>query len=159
MKKSFIFVIVLLTMIIIMSSFDLSLDNMTAIQLPKSVSGRALFVCPAAHSFWDSLSHGLTPYFKYISMGLLFCCIVLMFVWGWGLYQNLLKDEFKKESFTTPWAFTKIFFWAVVIVTLLVHGPNHYREVKLENATGNWVLCEADSTGAKPVAASAVRAK
>ena len=159
MKNSFVFVIVLLTVIIIMSSFGLYLDNVTPIQLPKSVEGRVLFVCPMAHSFWDSISHGLAPYFKYISMGLLFCGIVLLFFWGWALYQNLIKDEFKKEAFVNPWAFTKILIWAVVLATMLVHGPNRYREVKIDNAQGNWVLCEADSSGAKPVSADAVHAK
>lgn len=159
MKKSFMFVIILLAGIIIMSSFGLSLDNIPAIQLPKSVAGRALFVCPMSHSFWDSLSHGLAPYFNYISIGFFFAGMILLAVWGWALYQNLLKDEFKKEAFVSPWGFTKIFIWAFIIVLMLVHNPNRYREVKIENAPGNWVLCEADSTGAKPVSVDAIRTK
>lgn len=142
-----------------MASFGLSLDHTQAIHLPKGVNGRALFVCPAEHSFWDSMSHGLAPYFKYISILFFFAGIILLFFWGWAMYQNLLKDEFKKEAFSNPWAFTKILFWGFIIVLMLVHGPNHYREVKLENSTKNWVICEANSTGAQPAWAKDIKAK
>ena len=159
MKKSLILVIVLLTAIIIMASFGLSLDPTPAIHLPKSVSGRALFVCPTEHSFWDSMSRGLTPYFKYIGIIFFFGGIVLLFSWGWAMYQNLLKDTFEEKAFKNPWAFTKLIFWAFIIVLLLVHTPNRYREVKVENSSKNWVLCEANSAGAKPVYADTIRAK
>ncbi len=161
MNKTLVLTIVLLTMIIIMASFDLSLGGGAALQIPADYTGRALFVCPAANNFWDGISKSLSQFSNYITMGIFFCGIILVFVWGWAIYQNLLTDKFKKESFTKPWDFTKLLLWAIVILVLLLWTPNHFRTVRLNigGATGNWVLCEATSPGAKIAPISAISAK
>ncbi|MBQ7185313.1 MAG: hypothetical protein IJR92_00705 [Alphaproteobacteria bacterium] len=161
MNKTLVLTIVLLTMIVIMASFDLSLGGGAALQIPSEYAGRALFVCPAENGFWDSLSYNFSMFSKYIIIGTFFCGIILMFVWGWAMYQNLLSDKFKKESFTKPWQFTKLLIWAIVILSLIIWTPNHFKTVNINvrGATGNWVLCEATSPGARIVPSDAVSAK
>ena len=74
--------------------------------------------------------------------------MILFFSWGWALYQNLLKDEFKRDSFKNPWAMTKIAFWAGVIVLLVLMTPNHFRKVRYGARPEAYVLCESDTPGA-----------
>ena len=75
--------------------------------------------------------------------------IVLLFAWGWALYQNLLKDKFNADVYKNPWGITKIVFWAVIIAVLLVKTPNYFRRVDVRGHGNNWVLCENTSEGAK----------
>ncbi len=159
MKKSMISVITFLTAIVLMATFDLSLGPDTVINVPESMRGRALFVCPAESDLWNSLATGFGHFYKYITIGFFFAMIILVFVWGWSLYQNLLKDSFKKEDFSKPWAFTKLLFWAGVILILIFNTPNKYREVSITNKPGNWVLCENSSTGAQAINSNLVKAK
>jgi len=159
MKKSMMSAIILMTIIILMASFDFALDGSAPITVPESVRGTTLFVCPAASGFWDALASGFAPYIRYIVMGFFFSAIVLAFMWGWALYQNLLKDSFNKDSFSNPWAFTKILFWAGVCVLMVLNTPNHYRRVTLSGSDDNWVLCENTSVGAQPVRADSVHIK
>lgn len=159
MKKSMISVIIFLTAIVLMATFDFSLGPDTAINVPADMRGTALFICPAESSLWNSLAAGFGQFYKYITIGFFFAAIILVFFWGWSLYQNLLKDSFKKEDFSTPWAFTKILFWAGVIMVLVFNTPNKYRTVSVTNKPGNWVLCESSSDGAVAVNSNLVHAR
>ena len=79
-------------------------------------------------------------------------------MWVWALYQNLLKDEFKKDAFTNPWAFTKILFWSAIVMTLVLNTPNRYRQVSVDGVGGEWVLCENNSPNATVISAKLVHA-
>lgn len=156
MKPNFLFAIIALISIVIISSFDLQLAPNAALQIPENMIGQALYVCPAESSVWSSVAQMLQPVSKYITIAFFFIVMLLLFNWGWALYQNLLSDSFKRESFSKPWQFTKLTFWAGVIVLLLVFTPNHYRTVHIEGATGEWVLCESDTPGVLAVRAELV---
>lgn len=159
MKKQMMYAIMFLTIVILMASFDLSLDGADPIQVPEDMLGNALFVCPAASSFWDPLATHFTFFARYILMGFFFVAIILAFMWGWALYQNLLKDAFNKDAFSKPWGFTKLLFWAGIILLLVFNTPNRYRAVDVSDMPGEWVLCENTSAGAVPVSADSVHAK
>ena len=159
MKKSMISVITFLTIIVLMAAFDFSLGPGTVINVPADMRGAVLFICPAESSFWDALATGFGHFYKYITIGFFFAAIILVFVWGWALYQNLLKDSFKKDDFSKPWEFTKLLFWAAVIMILVFNTPNKYRAVDVTNKPGNWVLCENSSDGAIPVKSDLVHAR
>ncbi|MBR6364340.1 MAG: hypothetical protein IKS08_04635 [Alphaproteobacteria bacterium] len=159
MKKPMVSAIVFFTIVLLMASFGFSLDDTPAIVLPESVKGRALFVCPAESSFWDAMSIGFGQFTYYILIGFFFAVIVLAFVWGWALYQNLLQDKFKREDFAKPWGFTKLLFWAGVALILILHTPNHYRGLEIRGTTGNWVTCESTSEGARAVSINLVEPK
>lgn len=77
-------------------------------------------------------------------------------MWSWALYQNLLKDKFVRDAYKTPWEFTKLLFWAVVIITMLTMTPNHFRTVHLDGASGDWILCDNNTPGARVVRADSV---
>ena len=159
MKKQMMSAIILLTIIILMASFDFSLDGTPPIEVPTDIQGRALFVCPAASSFWDSIAAGFSFFTRYVLMGFYFATIVLAFMWGWALYQNLLKDSFNKDAFSKPWGFTKLLFWTGVVLMLVFNTPNRYRMVEVSDMPGEWVLCESTSAGAVAVSADSVHAK
>lgn len=152
MKPSMIFAIVMLTAIVLVVSFDLQLLPTTPISLPDGMdSGNILYVCPAANSTWDSIANAMHSLLRPITIGFFFAGIVLLFVWAWALYQNLLKDKFDKASFTNPWGFTKLLFWAIVIVTLVTVTPNHFKSVHVTGLPDNYVLCENNTPGAHAV--------
>lgn len=159
MKKSMISAIIIMTIIVLMAAFDFSLSGTTPAPIPESVLDGSLFVCPAKSAFWAAMAAGFGGYSRYFLMGFLFAAIILMFMWGWALYQNLLKDEFKKDMFSKPWAFTKLLFWACVIIMLVINTPNHYRSVAVSGRSGDWVLCESTSDGAVAVPADLVHSK
>ena len=159
MKKSMLSAIILLTIIVLMASFDLSLDGSAPVQLADNIKGNALFVCPATNSFWDQISAEFSFFRNYILMGFFFATIILAFMWGWGLYQNLLKDSFNKDAFSKPWGFTKLLFWAAVIMVLILNTPNRYRTVEVTGKTGDYVLCENTSPGAVIVRSDLVHRK
>ena len=158
MKPTMTFAIVMITAIIIIASFGLTMGPTTPIELSPDVAGRALFVCPAQSATWDSIALAMRPMNRYIIYAFFGATLILMSVWGWNLYQNLLEDKFKRSSFTKPWQFTKLLFWATVIVLLLAMTPNHFRRITLTGADGQWVLCESNTPGARAVRADAVHA-
>lgn len=159
MKKQMMSAIIMLTIIILMASFDFSLDGSPPISLSPNTAGQALFVCPAASSFWDSIASGFSFFREYVLMGFFFAAIVLAFMWGWALYQNLLKDSFNKDAFSKPWGFTKLLFWAAVVLLIVFNTPNRYRTVGITGKTGDYVLCENTSVGAKVVRSDLVHRK
>ena len=144
MKPTMIFALAMLTLVILMTSFDVHLWGVAStVQLPKNVNpGNVLYVCPAISSGWDSAAEILQKMQKPIWIGVFFALTMLMFAWGWGLYQNLLKDKFNRNLFLNPWGFTKLWFWAVVILLIAINTPNHYRTVRIHGAPGAYVLCE-----------------
>ena len=140
MKPVMLYAIIAVAAIAIVASFGFQLGNPPP-TIPESVVGNVLFVCPADNVTWDSIAASLHPFNRYVIGGFFFTAVLLLFGWGWQLYQNLLSDKFKRESFKNIWGFTKIWFWALVIVTLLIYTPNHFRRVEITGAPGNWVMC------------------
>ncbi len=159
MKPTMLFAIILMISIILMTSFNLTLLPTEPLTVSASMSPQALYVCPAGDSFWDALANGISQFKKPISIGFVFVFILLIFIWVWALYQNLLKDKYSRDTYKKPWGFTKLAFWAGIIVMILMSTPNHYRTVKIDGAPGDWVLCENNTPGAQAVRASAVHAK
>lgn len=151
-----LFAIVMLTAIVLITSFDLQFGASTPVAVPESMAANVLYVCPVASGTWDAVARALMPFTRSITIGFLFAAMILMFSWGWALYQNLLKDSFKRESFKNPWAFTKMWFWAGVIVLMMALTPNHFREVHLTGSTSSYILCDNNTPGARAVRASAV---
>ncbi|MBQ0013324.1 MAG: hypothetical protein KBS86_02010 [Proteobacteria bacterium] len=156
MKPAMLFGIAMLAVIILMSSFGLHLGSGVELNIPDSVSGSVLYLCPATSSGWDSAAKILSGFTLPITVIFFFAAIILLFSWGWALYQNLLKDKFNKDSFKNAWGFTKIFFWAGVIVLLIIFTPNHFRTVNIIGHEGNYVLCEKSSQNAIAVREDAV---
>lgn len=159
MKPTMLFAIILMISIVLMTSFNLTLSPTESLTVSAAMSPQALYVCPATDSFWTPLSDGLVQLRRPIIIGFIFVGILLVFIWGWALYQNLLKDKFSRDTYKKPWGFTKLAFWAIIIVSMLMSTPNHYRMVRIDGAPGDWVLCENNTPGAKVVRASAVHAK
>lgn len=152
MKPTMMFAIIMLTAIVLIVSFGLQLSPTTPVALPDGTNpAQILYVCPAASQTWDSVAHAIHALIQPITIGFFFASMILLFVWGWALYQNLLKDKFDKSSFSTPWSFTKFLFWAMVIITLIVATPNHFKTVHINGTTGNYVLCEDNTPGARAV--------
>lgn len=152
MKPSMIFAIVMLTAIVLIVSFDLQLSPTTPVPLPDGTDmGRVLYVCPAASSTWDSVASAIQGLLRPITIGFFFAAIILLFVWAWALYQNLVKDKFDKASFTNPWGFTKLLFWAIVIIALVAATPNHFKSVHITGLSDSYVLCENNTPGAVAV--------
>ena len=156
MKPTMMFAIIMATAIIMMSAFDLTLAPTKAIELAPEAAANALYVCPATNETWDMLADGFSQFNKPLFIGFLFALIILLFTWLWALYQNLLKDKFVRDAFKTPWAFTKLMFWAVIIVLMLVNTPNHYRSVRVSGTNTDWVLCESNTPGAMAVRETSV---
>ena len=151
-----IFAIVAVTSIVMVSSFGLQIAPVDPIQIPQNLQGTELYVCPMASDTWDIVSAGLRPLARYILFGIFFVIMVLMFTWGWALYQNLLKDKFAADAYKSPWGFTKMAFWAIMIIFIAAMTPNYFKAVTIDGAPGQWVLCENDTPGARAVRASAV---
>lgn len=159
MKKPMMSAIIMLTIVILMATFDFSLDGTPPAAMDASVSGTTLFVCPVVSYFWDTMSASFSGFYRYIMIGFFFAAIVLMFMWGWALYQNLLQDKFKREDFAKPWGFTKMLFWTAVVIAIVIHTPNHFRRVTVDGRPGDWVLCENTSAGNIAVSADLVHSK
>ena len=155
-KPGLLFSVYALAMIILASVFKFNLFNENPDKLTNTANvANHLFVCPMTSNTWDSISNMLSKGEEYISMGVAFVVIVLLFSWGWALYQNLLKDKFSADVYKNPWEITKIAFWATVICIVLVKTPNYFRpKAKLVRQGGEkieFVLCENTSENAKAV--------
>ncbi len=154
-KPGLLYSVCALAVIILMTVFHMNGLGVkeSAIQNTKNVADY-LFVCPVSNSTWDSISRTLSMGREYLYVAIAFMAIVLLFSWGWALYQNLLKDKFSADAYKTPWEITKISFWAAVICFILVMTPNYFR-AKITGRSGNketkWVLCEQTSTNARAI--------
>ena len=149
MKKTMMLTLMVITTIVLMTVFNIELAPTEQIALSEAAEAGALYVCPAASPFWDGLANGLNMLKKPLIIAFYFALALLVSVWLWALYQNLLKDKFIRDAYKTPWAYTKMLFWAVVIVCLVLYTPNHFRTVKVKGTNTNWVLCESNTPGAK----------
>lgn len=158
MKKGLLLSIVALAAIIIVAGFHMQIGNVTPPTVHESMVGKVLYVCPSISTTWDSIAFGLRPFVNYVIAAFFFALVLLMFGWGWQLYQNLIADKFKRESFKNIWGFTKIWFWGLIIAMLILITPNAFRRVEVTSAGDNWVMCEATDTGARMVRADAVHA-
>jgi hypothetical protein len=143
--------------IIIAASFGLSITPTAPIHnLPESAQGIALFVCPAADSVFDEISHGLMMFRNQLMMVFFFFFIFFLAALGWAVYQNLIKDKFEKAPYNFPFFLGKTLFWITIIVTILMHSPNSFRTVGVTGAPGKFVLCQSNTPGSRPVRASAI---
>lgn len=156
MKPTFIFSIVALVAIVVAASFGIQLVPHPSIIVPESVAGSELYVCHAASQTWDTMANSLRLFNRYIIIGFFFVVMILLFNWGWVMYQNLLNDKFKRESFSNVWKFTKFTFWVGVIILMIAMTPNHFRTVHIRGVSGDWVLCDSNTPGAAAVRADAV---
>ena len=159
MKQTMLVVIMTLAAIILMVAFDITLLPTHNTAPVSEIAPNMLYVCPGAASPWDSIANGLSMFKKPIIIGFLFALILLIAVWAWALYQNLLKDKFNRDAFKSPWAYTKMLFWAVMIVYILMMTPNYFRTVRITGSQDNWVMCDGTSQGAHAVKASMIEPK
>lgn len=158
-KPGLLFTVCVLAVILLAAAFNMGLGGNEIAHLRSGINpDNVLYVCPIANHSWDTFSRVLTTGHKTLYMGFAFFLIILLFSWGWALYQNLLKDKFSSDVYKNPWGLTKVFFWAVVICTILTMTPNYFRSVKVGKSasSANWVLCESNSEGARPVNPRAV---
>ncbi len=157
MKPLMMFSIIAIAGIILAASFGLRILPITS-PLPAGIdSAEILFVCPAENASWIQISETLSQGTRYIVMVFSFVGMLLLFSWGWALYQNLLKDKFVGDAYKKPWKLTKVTFWLAIVVIILVMTPNFFRRVEILGAPGNWVLCEESDAGARAVRSSAVK--
>lgn len=156
MKKTMTFTILILAAIVIVSSFGFQLSSSSPVSVPASMSGHALYVCPVTRGQWTMVADIMHRFGRYIIGGFFFVTIILMFNWGWALYQNLVKDSFNRDSFKNVWQFTKVTFWAGVVVAILAWTPDYFKTVHIRGASGEWVLCENNTPGARAVRSDAV---
>jgi len=158
-KPGLLFAVCVLAAIILAAAFKMGIGGNEVAHLRSGINpDNVLYVCPIANHSWDTFSRAMTIGHKTIYIAFAFFLIILLFSWAWALYQNLLKDKFSADVYKNPWGLTKIFFWAIVICTVLTMTPNHFRAVKIgkNSTTANWVLCESSSEGARPVNPKAI---
>lgn len=157
MKPLMMFSIVAVAGIILAAAFGLRVLPMSS-PLPAGMNtADILFVCPAENQSWVQIADILRPASRQIIMAFCFVAMLLLFAWGWALYQNLLKDKFVGDAYKKPWKMTKAVFWLAMVMILLTMTPNYFRRVQISGAPGNWVLCEESDLGARAVRANAVR--
>ena len=157
-KPGLLFAISVFTIIIVAVSFNFNLGANAPVKLRNGINpDNVLYVCNAASDMWDRVSQGLHFLAGFAPLFFSFVGIVLLFSWGWALYQNLLKDKFIDEAYKNPWDLTKIFFWIAVVFTVFYMTPNHFRQVEVRGSEEQWVLCDNTSEGARPVNYRAVR--
>lgn len=151
-KPGLLFAVSVFTIIIVAASFHLSLGGDSAVALRTGVNpDSVLYVCPATSSTWTQVSQGLRLLANFAPLFFSFAGIVLLFSWGWALYQNLLKDKFVDDAYKNPWGLTKVLFWLIIIFTVLYVTPNHFRQVDVRGSDETWVLCESNSNDARAV--------
>ncbi len=151
-KPGLLFTVSLLAIIIVAASFDMNLGGNAPIRLPAGVNpDSVLYVCPIGDGAWVQFSSALHMVGRYVSLFFAFMVIILVFSWGWGLYQNLLKDKFSADAYKNPWSLTKIVFWMAVIFFVLFKTPDYFRSVEVRGHGTNWTLCENTSAGARAI--------
>lgn len=157
-KPGLLFVVSLLAIIILAASFNMDFGGNAPIRLPNGVNpDNVLYVCPAnSGEIWGQFSEILQRVGKYVYLFFAFMILVLLFSWGWALYQNLLKDKFSADVYKNPWDLTKIIFWMAIVVFVLFKTPDYFRTVHVRGSNANWVLCENTSSGVRLVKPSAV---
>ena len=142
--------------VIIAGSFGLQIMPNAVPPLPDSIAASALFVCPAESSVFGQIAQTIIPFQNQMVIVFFFVLMLIFAMYAWALYKNLLNDKFEAKEYATAWWLLKTLFWATVILTVLANTPNGLRSVKLQGIDGNFVLCEDNTPGARPVRASAV---
>ena len=151
-KPGLVFAISVFTIIIVAVSFNLNLGGNAPVELQPGVNpDNVLYVCPAINETWTQVSNGLRFLARFAPLFFSFAGIVLLFSWGWALYQNLLKDKFVEDAYKNPWGLTKMFFWLVVVFTVCYVTPNRFRQVEVRGSDEQFVLCESTSNDARAV--------
>ena len=157
-KPGLLFVVSMLAIIILAASFHMDFGGNAPIHLPSGVNpDSVLYVCPIVKDgAWAQFASALHGVSRYVSFFFAFMVLVLMFSWGWALYQNLLKDKFSADVYKNPWGLTKVVFWMAVAVFILFKTPDYFRQVEVRGHGSNWVLCENSSEGARAVRPNAI---
>ena len=156
MKPLMLFAIVVLVAIVIVVSFGLQLEPSAPIEFASDAAANVLYVCPGTSAFFDNFANNLQPVHHILIIVLFAVIMLLAFSWGWALYQNLLNDSFKRDTFKKPWRLTKWTFCCAVIALLFVMTPNYFRSVQVDGLNGEYVLCEYNSPNARAVPAESV---
>ena len=84
MKKGLLYAAVALAAIVIVAGFNMQLGSAPEINVPESLAGSTLYVCPAASSTWNSIAISLRPFTRYIVGAFFF---VVVFVVQTNQYQ------------------------------------------------------------------------
>ncbi len=157
-KPGLLFVVSLLAIIVLAVSFNMDFGGNAPVKLPAGINpDDVLYVCPVTtKGAFTQLADGLHAIGRYASLLFAFLGLVLMFSWGWALYQNLLKDKFSADVYKNPWDLTKVVFWMAVVFYVLLATPDNFRRVEVRGHGTNWVLCENTSDGARAVFAKNV---
>lgn len=156
MKPTMLFAIIMLTAIVIAASFGLQFGSTESIKISADMAPNVLYVCPATGGAWDTFATSVRPFVRYVTIFFFSVSMILMFHWGWNLYQNLLKDKFERKAFTNSWMITKFVFWMIIIFIIATYTPNYFRSVRVDGNDASWVLCESNTPGARAVRADAV---
>ena len=159
MKPIVLFSVLAAIAVGIAASFGVGMGTGTPdilLQLPESVRGSALFVCPAADSTFDELSRNLLHFGTEITMVFFFCLMLLIASFGWAIYQNLAKDKFEKKRYDFPIAFGQTLLWMTIVVAVLMYSPNSFRAVGVRGVPEKFILCESNTPGARPVRADMI---
>lgn len=154
-KPGLLFSVYALALIVLATIFKLHLrlGPESASPVTANVSNH-LFYCPATTSRWDDFARLFSVGEDFVSLSVAFIALVLVFSWGWALYQNLVKDKFNVDVYKNPWKITKIVFWSAVVCYILAMTPNHFRPKIIVRSGGQkteQVLCEQNAIGAKAV--------
>ena len=156
-KPGLLFAVSLLAIIVLAVSFGMNYGENPVVHLRPGIDpSNVLYVCPAQDATWHNISVALSFAGRYAYLLFFFAVFVLLFSWGWALYQNLLKDKFNADAYKNSWDLTKLIFWLAVVFTIVTMTPNHFRRIEIKNHGTDWVLCENSSVGAKAVNPRAV---
>jgi hypothetical protein len=156
-KPGLLFSVLGIIAIIVASSFGLHILPVAPIHnIPDSAADAVLYVCPAADFAFDETARQLSYIRNYLMIAFFFIFMIWAAMAGWAVYQNLLKDKFEEKSWQSIVFLAKILFWMTIVLTVLMHAPNHYRRVSVRGETGNFVLCESNDPASQPKQADAV---
>ena len=144
--------------IIIMATNEFQLMPVKQIELADSVAASTLFVCPAADPEFDNIAREISLFKSPLSIIFMFFAMLWAAISTWTMYQALLKDKFEQKSFELPIFLGKFLLFAGIAVALLMYSPNRFRRVSVQGMSEQFVLCENNSPGAKPVRKGAVNA-
>ena len=160
-KKGLLFSVCAFALILLEAIFKVKLrGGDESVKAMAKNTADYLFVCPMSSHTWDAVAKSFDRLQQYISMFIVFVVIVLLFSWGWALYQNLLKDKFVADAYKRPWEITKMFFWATIVFVMAVMSPNHFRAKITGRSNGHetkWVLCEQTSANARAIPLSKIK--
>lgn len=159
MKPGLGILIFILVAIILTVSFDLHIMNTVPLSVPGNMADKVLYICPATESNWHSVSTALAPFARYITLGYFLLCLMIVSMWLWALYQNLLKDKFLQDAFKKPWQLTKFAFWIGILLLLALNTPNSYRRIEVNGDPTEWVLCEATDENARWIDADQIKSR